>query len=153
MDLGLAGKTAIVVGGSSNLGRHTCLALAKEGANVVVCARGLTDCEKVADLCNEQGSGRSIAFSADATKLDDCQALVKNTVEVYNKIDVLVISIGWNRLAYFLELEPDDWDLIISTNYTATLCLFKTVLPVMIEQKGRLYRNHEQRDRSKGRPA
>jgi 2-hydroxycyclohexanecarboxyl-CoA dehydrogenase len=136
MDLGLAGKTVVVVGGSSNLGRHTCLGFAREGANVVVCARGLPDCQRVADLCNLQGSGHSIGVSADATKLEECKRLAEKTMEVFTRIDVLVISIGWNRLAYFLDLEPEDWDQIISTNYIATLCLFKTVLPIMVAQKG-----------------
>ena len=55
MDLGLAGKIVIVVGGSSNLGRACSLALAKEGANVIVVARNAQDCQKVVDKCNALG--------------------------------------------------------------------------------------------------
>lgn len=135
MDLGLAGKTIIVIGGSSNLGRACSLAFAEEGSNVVVVARHIEDCQKVADLANTLGSGRSIAVSADATKLDDCKAVVKKTLDNFGKIDSLVISMGWNRLGHFLEVDPKDWDWIIATNYTSTLCMFYVVLPVMIKQK------------------
>lgn len=134
MDLGLAGKTVIVVGGSSNLGRTCCLALATEGANVVVAARNTEDCQKVADQCNA-GGGKAIAVSVDATKLDQCEALVHRTMHHFGRIDSLVISMGWNRLAYFLDLGPEDWERIIATNYWSTLTLLKTVLPIMIEQK------------------
>jgi NAD(P)-dependent dehydrogenase (short-subunit alcohol dehydrogenase family) len=135
MDLGLGGKTVIVIGGSSNLGRACCLAFAKEGSNVVVAARGIVDCQKVADKCKTLGKGTAIAISVDATKLEPCKELVKKTLEKFKRVDVLVISMGWNRLAYFLDLEPKDWELIIATNYTATLNLLKVVLPVMIKQK------------------
>ena len=137
MDLGLAGKTVMVVGGSSNLGRACCLVFAKEGSNIVVVARHIQDCQKVVDKCNAlEGGGTAIAIPADATKLDQCEELVKKTLERFKRIDCLVISIGWNRLGYFLDLSPEDWELIIATNYWATLTLLKVVLPVMIEQKG-----------------
>jgi NAD(P)-dependent dehydrogenase (short-subunit alcohol dehydrogenase family) len=137
MDLGLAGKTVTVVGGSSNLGRACCLAFAKEGSNVVVAARHIQDCHKVVDKCNAmEGRGTAIAISADATKLDQCEELVRRTLERFKRIDCLVISLGWTRLGHFLDLGPEDWELMIATNYWATLTLLKTLLPVMIEQKG-----------------
>src|SRR4030042_428006 len=137
MDLGLARKNVIVVGGSSNLGRTCCLAFAKEGSNVIVVARHIQDCQKVVDKCNalERG-GTAIAIPIDATKLDQCEELVKMTLERFRRIDCLVISMGWNRLGYLLDLGPDDWESIIATNYWATLCLLKAVLPAMIAQKG-----------------
>ena len=137
MDLGLAGRNVIVVGGSSNLGRACSLAFAKEGSNVIVAARHIEDCQKVADKCNSlKGGGTAIAISTDATKLDQCEQLVKKALERFKRIDCLVISMGWNRLGYLLDLGPADWELIIATNYWATLSLLKAVLPVMITQKG-----------------
>jgi NAD(P)-dependent dehydrogenase (short-subunit alcohol dehydrogenase family) len=112
------------------------LAFAKEGSNVVVGATKIEDCRKVSDKCETLGNGKAMAVAFDATKLEPCEALVKKTLERFKRIDVLVVSIGWNRLASFLELDPKDWDWIIATNYTATLNLFKVVLPVMIRQKG-----------------
>jgi len=136
MDLGLKGSTVIVVGGGSNLGRACGLALAKEGANLVLTSRYGDDCQKVADECNGLGGGgTAIAFSTDATKLDQCEALAKKTVERFGRIDGLVISMGWNRICTFLDLAPSDWERIIATNYWNTLCLLKAILPIMIKQK------------------
>ena len=123
MDLGLAGKTVVVVGGGWNLGRSCCLAFAKEGSNVVVVARHAADCEKVVDKSNAAGGGgTSLAISMDATKLDQCEGLSR-VLERLGRIDCLVISMGWNRLGYFLDLGPDDWEYIIATNYWSTLTL------------------------------
>ncbi len=136
MDVGLKGKTVIVVGGSSNLGRACCLALAAEGANTVVVGSGAEDCRRVADQCKAlKGGGMAMPLAMDATKVDQCETLAKKTVDRFGRIDSLVISMGWNRLAYFLELGPEDWQKIISTNYWVALALLKAILPVMIEQK------------------
>ncbi|MFC1870847.1 SDR family NAD(P)-dependent oxidoreductase [Chloroflexota bacterium] len=136
MDMGLAGKTVVIIGGSSNLGRTCSLAFAEEGANVVIVARHIEDCQRVADKCSTLGKGRFIPFSADATILDDCKKVVKKTLDEFGRIDVLVNTIGWNRLGRFLDIDPKDWDKIIKTNYTYTLNMFHVVLPVMIKQKG-----------------
>jgi 2-hydroxycyclohexanecarboxyl-CoA dehydrogenase len=137
MDLGLTGKTVVVVGGSSNLGRACCKVFAKEGSNVVVVARHAPDCEKTVEVCKTLSKdGDIVAIPTDATKLDQCKELVRKTLERFKRIDCLVISMGWNRLGYFLDLEPDDWEYIIATNYWSNLTLLKAVLPVMIEQKG-----------------
>ncbi len=137
MDLGLAGKSVVVVGGSSNLGRSCCLAFAREGSNVVVVARHPEDCQKVVEKCNEiAAGGTSVSIPTDATKLDQCEDLAKKVLEKFGRIDCLVISMGWNRLGYFLDLGPDDWEYIIATNYWSNLTLLKSVLPVMIRQKG-----------------
>jgi 2-hydroxycyclohexanecarboxyl-CoA dehydrogenase len=136
MDIGLAGKTVIVVGGSSNLGRACSIALAKEGANVIVVARNAQDCQKVVDECNAlEGGGTAMTIPTDATELDQCKILAKKTVERFGRIDSLVISMGWNKLGHFLDLEPADWERIIATNYWNTLTLLKSILPIMIEQK------------------
>lgn len=136
MDLGLRGKTAVVIGGSSNLGRSCCIAFAKEGANVVVAARHLDDCEKVAGVCRSlDPSGDVVSMAVDARKVDQCLEFVQRTRSRFERIDILVISMGWNRLAYFLELEPSDWETIIATNYWSNLAVLRAVLPVMIEQK------------------
>jgi NAD(P)-dependent dehydrogenase (short-subunit alcohol dehydrogenase family) len=81
------------------------------------------------------GKGRFIPFSADATKLDDCKAVVQKTMDEFGRIDVLVNSIGWNRFGRFLSVDPKEWKKIIDTNYTYTLNMFYVVLPVMIRQK------------------
>jgi len=135
MDLGLAGKTVIVTGGSSNIGRAISLAFAQEGSNVVIAARHVEDCRKVAGIANTSGSGRAIAVRADVTKFDDVEAMVKKTLDEFKKIDVLVNNVGWGKLGLFTELDRKWWDPIIAVNFIQILNCFKVVLPLMIEQK------------------
>jgi len=135
MDLALKGKNVVVVGGSSNIGRAISLAFAREGAGVAVVARHVDDCQKVADVAMNQGASRAIAIGADVTKLLDVERMIQETLREFNKIDVLVISMGWNTLGYFTDIDPKWWGKIIDTNYINVLNCFKVVLPLMTNQK------------------
>ena len=137
MDLSLAGKTVIVTGGGSNIGRAISLGFAQEGANVVIADLQKTSGEKVAEVANAlKAGGRSIVVETDITKRDTVDALVKKTVDEFGKIDVLVNNVGWDKIMYFMETTPDFWDKIIDINYKGLLNCTKAVLPYMIEQKG-----------------
>ena len=137
MNLGLAGKTAIVTGGGSNIGRAISLCFAQEGANVVIAELQKTSGEKVAEVANAlKAGGRSIAVETDVTKRDTVDALVKKTVDEFGKVDILVNNVGWDKIMYFIETTPDLWDKIIDINYKGVLNCTKAVLPHMIEQNG-----------------
>jgi 2-hydroxycyclohexanecarboxyl-CoA dehydrogenase len=135
MDLDLAGKNIIVIGGSSNIGRAISLAFVKEGANVAIAARHIEDCQKVAEEAHTLNSGHAIAFEVDATKYESVESLVKMTIEVLKKIDVLVISMGWNTPGLFTDIDRKYWGKIIATNFQNVLNCFAIVLPKMMEQK------------------
>jgi NAD(P)-dependent dehydrogenase (short-subunit alcohol dehydrogenase family) len=134
MDLELAGKTAIIVGGSSNIGRAAALAFAREDANVVIAARHRDDCERVAELADELGSGGVLVVPGDATKYEDVQALADATLDEFGEIDIFVGSIGWNAQGDFLDVDRLEWDTVIATNYVYTLNCFHVLLPIMAEQ-------------------
>ena len=137
MDLGLAGKTIIVTGGGSNIGRAISLTFAREGANVVIAELKTAFGDKVADAANAlKAGGRTMVVETDVTKLDVVEGLIKKTLDEFGKIDVLVNNVGWDMPMYFLETTPDFWDKIISINYKGVLNCTKTVLPHMVEQKG-----------------
>lgn len=136
MDLGLAGKTVIVTGGGSNIGRAITLTFAKEGANVAIADFDEPQAKKVVGEANALGGGgRTIAIKTDVTKLDEVEAAVKKALEEFGKIDVLVNNVGWESLMYFVETTPDFWDKIIDINYKGVLRFTRTVLPHFIEQK------------------
>ena len=79
MELGLAGKIAIVTGGSKGIGRVTALALAQEGAQVAICARGLDDLQETAKEI-EAATGQSVfVVQSDMTRPEDIQELVSTT--------------------------------------------------------------------------
>lgn len=130
MDLGLHGKTAIVIGGSSNIGRAAALGLSREGANVVLAARNEQDLNRVAENC----AGETLVHPMDATKYEDVQALAKAAGERFGEIDVVVGSVGWDSPGDFLEVTRDEWAPVIESNYVAMLNYFHVFLPIMLAQ-------------------
>jgi NAD(P)-dependent dehydrogenase (short-subunit alcohol dehydrogenase family) len=134
IDLELAGKTAIIVGGSSNIGRAAALAFAREDANVVIAARHRDDCERVAALADDLGSGGVLVVPGDATKYEDVEALAQATLDEFDEIDIFVGSIGWDAPGDFLDVDRSEWDSVIATNYVYTLNCFHVLLPIMVRQ-------------------
>jgi NAD(P)-dependent dehydrogenase (short-subunit alcohol dehydrogenase family) len=136
MNLGLAGKTVIVTGGGSNIGRAISLTFAREGANVAIAELKEAFGEKAASDANAlKAGGRTIVVETDVTKIDAVEAMVKKTIEEFGKVDILVNNVGWDSLMFFVDTTPDFWDKIIAVNYKGVLNCTKAVLPHMIEQK------------------
>lgn len=137
MELGLAGKTAIVTGGGANIGRAISLAFAREGSNVVIAETDEAQGKKVADEANAMGvGGRSIVVKTDVTKIDGVESMFKRALDEFGEVDVLVNNVGWDKLMLFTETNPEFWDKVIALNYRSDLNCIKTVLPHMIERKG-----------------
>lgn len=136
MDLSLAGKTVIVTGGGSNIGRAISLTFAREGANLVVAELKADFGEKVVQEANAlKAGGRSMVIETDVTKVEAAEALAKKTMDEFGRIDVLVNNVGWDVQMLFTETTPDFWDKVIDINYKGVLNCTKAVLPHMIEQK------------------
>ena len=137
MELGLKGRTVIVTGGASNIGRAITLAFAREGSNIVMAEIDEAQGKKVADQVDALGTGgRCIVVKTDVTKLDEVEAMVKKAKDEFGKIDVLVNNVGWDFLQLFTETTPEFWDKVMTLNYRSDLNCIKSVLPRMIEQKG-----------------
>ena len=135
MDLGLAGKAVIVTGGASNIGRAITLAFGKEKANVVIADLDIPQAEKVAKEVEALG-GQALVVKTDVTKIDEVEAMVKQTVDKFGAVNVLVNNVGWDNLMLFTDTTPEFWDKVISLNYRSDLNCVKSVLPQMIQQKG-----------------
>jgi 2-hydroxycyclohexanecarboxyl-CoA dehydrogenase len=134
MDLGLKGKTAIVTGGASNIGRGISLTLAAEGANVVIADLDEKQAAKtVGDI--KTAGGKAIAMKVDITKYDEVEGMVKKVLDQYQKVDILVNNAGWDAFAFFVDTTPDLWDKIIKINYVGMMNCCKAVLRPMIAQK------------------
>ncbi|WP_433626640.1 SDR family oxidoreductase [Halomicrococcus sp. NG-SE-24] len=124
MDLQLDGNAALVTASSSGLGLASAKALAREGANVTICARGeeaLADAETVVD---DMGDGDVLAIPADITDPDEIEALVDETVETFGGLDHLVTSAGGPPSGRFLDTTEREWyeafDLLVMSVVWAT---------------------------------
>jgi NAD(P)-dependent dehydrogenase (short-subunit alcohol dehydrogenase family) len=105
MDLGLAGKCALVTGGSMGIGKAAALALAAEGCRVAIAARGA---EALAEAAAEIGK-ETLAVKADCTKPEDIRRMVEEALARFGRIDILVNSIGAAKSGDFLALSDEDW--------------------------------------------
>lgn len=134
MELGLTGKTVIVTGGGSNIGRAIAMGFAREGSNVVIADIDDKQALKVADQANKI-CGRTIVVRTDVTKLDDVEAMVKKALDQFGRLDILINNVGWDIPQLFINTTPDFWDKVIAINYKSDINCIKAVLPHMIEQK------------------
>jgi len=90
LDLGLAGKVAIVTGGSVGIGKETARKLAAEGVHVVIAARTLSNLESAAAQLREQTGGSILAMAVDTTNTQLVKGLVADTVRRFGSVDILV---------------------------------------------------------------
>jgi 3-oxoacyl-[acyl-carrier protein] reductase len=134
--LSLAGQVALVTGGSRGIGRATVLALAKQGACVVINYRGNQAAaeETLAALCaQERGSGELCRF--DVTDENQIDATVKKIVDRHQKIDILVNNAGITADNLLIRVKADDWDQVAGTNLKGTILCAKAVTRVMLRQR------------------
>jgi len=116
----LAGRTAVVIGGTSGIGRAISLALADAGADVVASARRATEVEATARAIEERGR-RSLRLPSDVTDRASLEALAAETARAFGKVDILVNCAGKTRRTPTLDLPEAEWTDIIDTNLTGTL--------------------------------
>jgi 3-oxoacyl-[acyl-carrier protein] reductase len=128
-------RVAIITGASRGIGRATALALAAEGANVVVnYASSTAAADEVVKAITDAG-GNAIALQADVSKLDQVEALINNTLEKFGRVDVLVNNAGITRDTLLLRMKPDDWQAVIDLNLTGVFLCTRAVSKLMLKQK------------------
>jgi 3-oxoacyl-[acyl-carrier protein] reductase len=131
----LRGAVAIVTGASRGIGRATALALATEGANVVVnYASSSSAADKVVEEINAMGS-QAIAIAADVSKSDQVDALINATMEKWGRIDILVNNAGITRDTLLLRMKPEEWQAVIDLNLTGVFLCTKAASKIMLKQR------------------
>lgn len=129
------GKSVIVTGGARGIGRAVVSAFAEAGADVAIGDFRLDEAKETALAISELTGQRVVAIRADVTSLDDVHALRDETLRLFNKIDVLVNSAGWDQLLPFVKTTPEMWDRIIAINFKGVVHTCHAVLPHMSERK------------------
>jgi 3-oxoacyl-[acyl-carrier protein] reductase len=131
----LRDRVAVITGASRGIGRAVALALAAEGANVVVnYASSSAAAQDVVAAITDAG-GSAIALQADVSKLEQIDALVKDTLEKFGRIDILVNNAGITRDTLLLRMKPEDWQAVIDLNLTGVFLCTKAVSKVMLKQR------------------
>jgi 3-oxoacyl-[acyl-carrier protein] reductase len=131
MDLGLAGKVAIIAGASRGIGRATALVLADEGCRLAVAARGEGALREVAGAIEARGA-ETIAVPCDLTNADECKRLVQAAVDRFGRVDILVTSIHFSASG-----EDDDvWRQWFETIFLPAVRLTRLVVPHMRDASG-----------------
>lgn len=133
MELGLAGKTVVVTGGSSNIGRGIVLAFAKEGSDVAIVDIDEAKGQKVAELAKKQG-GRAVMIKTDITKPEQCNAAVKKILDEFGRLDVLVNCAGWVNDQLFVEKPRQEWVKEVDINFWGVVNCVRAVIDHMIAQ-------------------
>jgi 3-oxoacyl-[acyl-carrier protein] reductase len=135
MDLGIAGRVALVTGGSRGLGRQAALALAREGCKVAICARSAEGLNgMVAELRALKASAAGV--QADVTTEEGCRRFYEEAVRALGPVDILVNNVGGTRGGREFEAASDqDWLDTLSLNLLSTVRMTRLVLPGMKERR------------------
>jgi NAD(P)-dependent dehydrogenase (short-subunit alcohol dehydrogenase family) len=133
----LKGKTALITGGGSGIGRATAILFAREGARVMVVGRKLAPLEKTVAIIKAEG-GNAACFSADVSKTDEVRKMVEESITLFGRLDIL-----FNNAATFsglaktvVELSEADWDATMEVNLKGVFICSKYVIPHMIQGGG-----------------
>ncbi len=126
-------KVAIITGATKGIGRACAYEFAREGATVVLAGRTVSLGEEVEGEIKADG-GEALFVRCDVSERDQIENLVKETVETYGTIDVVVNNAGVNHKANFFEISDDDWDWVMGVDLKGTFMLSQSAAKVMVEQ-------------------
>jgi NAD(P)-dependent dehydrogenase (short-subunit alcohol dehydrogenase family) len=130
----LSGKVAVVTGAGRGMGYHFAMALARYGADLVICSRTRSELEKVAE--EARGLGRRVLVQPmDVLKNPEIQGMVDKAVKEFGKIDILVNNAGLNVPQWAEEVTEEAWDRVMNTNLRALFFVAQAVGRVMIRQQ------------------
>ncbi|ADK17225.1 MULTISPECIES: 3-oxoacyl-[acyl-carrier-protein] reductase [Clostridium] len=128
-------KAAVVTGGAKGIGRAIALKLAEDGFNIVVNYRSsLNSVEKVIDEIRERGS-EAIAVQGDVSIFEDAKNIMKQAVDTFGRIDVLVNNAGITRDGLILRMKEEDFDKVIEVNLKGAFNCIRHVSPIMVKQR------------------
>jgi len=137
MELGLAGKITLVFGGASNIGRAISHGFARSGAIVVI---GDLDAKQGERVIQEikviDSNSKSMAIKVDVTDINQINHMMKQVLDTYGRIDIVVISVGWTVDDFFLNKTREIWNKEVSINLWGPINIIHAVLSHMVRQKG-----------------
>ena len=134
MDQTLRNQVAVVTGSSSGIGRAVIVELAKRGANVVVNYRSSKkEADEVLQEIEANG-GKAIAVKADVSKKQDVDNLIKQTLEAFDRLDIMVANAGIQVDAPFLDMTLEQWNKVIDVNLTGQFLVAHAAAKQFVKQ-------------------
>jgi 3-oxoacyl-[acyl-carrier protein] reductase len=138
MELGLTGKVAIVGGSSRGIGKAIALALAQEGCDVAICARGEDDLKATAEEIRSQTKARVLPLVCDMSSYADIQRLVRETAKTFGRIDIVVNNAGGPPPGTFDDFSEQEWQQAVDQNFLSAVRTTREALPHLRRQGGRV---------------
>lgn len=133
--LNLDHKVAMVTGSSRGIGRAAALALSRAGAAVVInYARNRAAAEQLLDEI-ERAGGRGLVVQADVAVYEDCERMVRLSLEHFERVDILINNAGINRDNLLIRMKPEEWREVIDVNLTGIFNATRAVMRPMLKQK------------------
>src|SRR5688572_22967984 len=130
----LAGKTALITGASSGIGRASALALAREGVNIVLTARRQERLEELIAAV-EQAGGKAISVVGDAVDEETAKRCATAAMQTYNTLDILINNVGVGNYKNLVDTSAAEYDELIDSNVRSTVLFTRHAAPVMIKQR------------------
>ena len=128
-------RTAVVTGGSRGIGRAVCIALAKQGCNVVVnYCHGEASAAETAALCKAEGANAA-AVQADVSTAEGCKQLFEAAVAAFGRVDILVNNAGITRDNLILRMSEEDFDTVLDANLKGAFLCCKEAARRMVRQR------------------
>jgi 3-oxoacyl-[acyl-carrier protein] reductase len=131
MDLGIKGKTALVVAASKGMGKASALGLAAEGARVVMCARGEAALKDAAAEVKQRTGADVLALPADASRAADISRVVAEANRAFGGVDILVANVGGPPPGPFEQMTDEQWKAAFEQVHLSTVRFIREVLPHM----------------------
>ncbi len=135
MNLNLGGKSVIVTGGGSNIGRAISLAFAREGAHLTIAEIDEGQGQKVVAEARSLGAASATLVPTDVTRWESVQAMVHEVEARAGRVDILVNNVGWTYDRLFVEKERSEWEREIQLNLWGMINCTRAVLDGMIARK------------------
>jgi len=135
MDLGLAGKRALVTGSSRGIGRAIALALAQEGCAVAVSSRGGADLEAAVAEAQQHGAARAVGLAGDVTTQEGVDAIARGAVDALGGVDILVNNVGGSGARTWDAVDETDLRASLDRNLWPAYRISQALLPQMLARR------------------
>ncbi|MBP1990086.1 SDR family NAD(P)-dependent oxidoreductase [Paenibacillus eucommiae] len=135
MERKLQGKSAVITGAGQGMGKEIAKFFAQHGANIVLNDLNADRLKETAAEITAAG-GKAVWVMADVSRSEHVASLIDEACNAYSTVDILVNNAGVLRPTSFIDIEEQEWDLVMEANVRSVFLCTKAVLPIMMEKKG-----------------